>query len=124
MTQYNWDDVERMYKWMVTNANGTVWAFAERPTLNYQEGRWQADDGIACYFGTVPSVYPLATGWRNSIEKRPEPKQRWELINNTDGGRTLMDHKSGKAAFATYDPAEGLEEIVKVLNEYEETTHD
>jgi hypothetical protein len=116
--EYNWGRISLMWNYVVFDQTGYVYAYMKEPHI--KGDTWQKDLGYLV-LGTLPEWISVEH-WRESLVERP--KQRWELIHNTDGGRTVLDHKSGKAIFATFGAGEGLEEIVKVLNEYEETTHD
>jgi hypothetical protein len=118
--EYNWDRIEEVFKYVVFDQRGYVYAYMKEPHI--KGDTWQKDLGYLV-LGTLPEWISVEH-WRESLVVRPHPKKRWELAYNIDRGSLVFDRKYGRVIFATFGAGEDLEEIVKVLNEYEETTHD
>jgi hypothetical protein len=125
MTKYNWSIVDPYWRFIARDQDGQLIAYRVSPTLD--QGVWVPqtlkDDlrGISDFkvLGQLPEELDTDTlgDWQNSLEMRPKPEPRY-TFGLDESGKEIMVHDHVMERLLSYV------EAVKVLNEYEETTHD
>jgi hypothetical protein len=104
MTKYKWDNIDELYKWVAMDSDGTVMAYRERPIL--KEIYWDSSGG-GMILGYL-SPWQSSSDWKESLEERPKPPKRYELM---DSG-VIFDREA--------DNWLALVEVMDRLNYYEE----
>jgi len=104
MSRYDWSAIDNKYKWVAKDSNGRVEAYRERPILG--ESCWYSNVGSQ-QLGYSPP-WESDSDWQESLEERPKPAKRYELIESG----LILDRKA--------DNWLDLVEVVDRLNEYEE----
>jgi hypothetical protein len=105
MTRYDWDNIDKRYNWVAKDSNGTVEAYRERPILTKR--CWGSTTGDNIFLGYSPS-WESDDDWKESLEERPKPAKRYELM---DSG-VIFDREA--------DNWLALVEVMDRLNYYEE----
>jgi len=78
MTRYNWDAIPNEYKWVAMDAYGYVLAFKNEPELHCWGWGKDNEPRLLCAGGD----YILLGDWRDSLEERPKPAERYRLDPN------------------------------------------
>jgi len=104
MTRYKWDVIDERFSWVAKDANGMVEAYRERPIL--KEFWWYS--GSATEILGYAAPWEDHSDWRESLEERPKPAQRYQLDTGV-GLLRIIDTQTDQALSGN--------QIVDLLNE-------